>query len=95
MSEENAMFVEDTPNILTRISRRLFPANFCPKPEGMEFEEADQLYMDSTTRLSIADRFRLIVSGSLTTKSIISTENEIGRNKAVNVTFINPPFYKE
>ena len=57
---------------------RLFPAKHCFAPDAPS-EFKDCIHGHAVTKLSLADRFRVLATGVVVTSWRTSTENEVGR----------------
>ena len=89
---DNAYYIEPKPlTLLEKVSKFLFPVRYA-KHKATIWKTRDSLNMETNIKLSITDRFRLIISGKLLVHSITETENVIGECDTDFAVYVKPPF---
>jgi hypothetical protein len=85
-------FAPDPRTRFQKIRDRLFPEKYCSAPDAPS-EFKDCILGQAVTKLSWADRLRVLITGVVVTNWRTVTENEVGRTVTNAVCFVSTSKY--
>lgn len=96
--QDRALLNQYEPDNRSRFRRlvdRLFPKRICPLPGSPDRHRSfggDVVMVECVSRLSIADRLRVLIGGYVVTVTRIKTEWPVGETETTAVFYAKTPF---